>query len=78
MSQTEQLFQQQHIKQHFSRAAASYLVAAALQKEVEDRLSEALLAGQVHLGDRVTIGAKKGIITLFVREPKEKKVLQEV
>lgn len=40
MSQTEQLFQQQHIKQHFSRAAASYLVAAALQKEVEARLLE--------------------------------------
>ncbi|MGO2686061.1 MAG: AAA family ATPase, partial [Enterococcus italicus] len=53
-------------------------IRRALQKEVEDRLSEALLAGQVHLGDRVTIGAKKGIITLSVREPKEKKVLQEV
>ena len=48
-----------------------------MQKEVEDRLSEALLAGQVHLGDRVTIGAKKGTIALSVRESKDKKVLQE-
>lgn len=52
-------------------------IRRALQKEVEDRLSEALLAGQVHLGDRVTIGAKKGTITLSVRESKDKKVLQE-
>lgn len=40
MNTNEQLFQQQHIKQHFSRAAASYLAAAALQKEVEARLLE--------------------------------------
>ena len=40
MISTEQLFQQQHIKQHFSRAADSYLAAAALQKEVEARLLE--------------------------------------
>lgn len=40
MKDTEQLLQQQHIKQHFSRAAASYLAAAALQKEVEARLLE--------------------------------------
>jgi malonyl-CoA O-methyltransferase len=40
MNDTDQLFQQQHIKQHFSRAADSYLAAAALQKEVEARLLE--------------------------------------
>jgi malonyl-CoA O-methyltransferase len=40
MNNTDPLFQQQHIKQHFSRAAASYLAAAALQKEVEARLLE--------------------------------------
>ncbi|MGX7195817.1 ATP-dependent Clp protease ATP-binding subunit [Enterococcus olivae] len=51
-------------------------IRRALQKEVEDRLSEALLSGQIHLGNQVTIGASKGTITLNVREPKEKKVLQ--
>ncbi|MHC5269359.1 ATP-dependent Clp protease ATP-binding subunit [Enterococcus sp. LJL98] len=53
-------------------------IRRALQKEVEDRLSEALLMGQVHLGDQVTIGASKGQITLNVREKKEKVILQEV
>ena len=40
----------------------------ALQREVEDVLSEALLSGQIATGDRVTIGASKGKITLTVRE----------
>ena len=43
-------------------------IRRALQKEVEDRLSEALLSGQIHLGEQVTIGAKKGKITLTVKE----------
>lgn len=51
-------------------------IRRALQKEVEDRLSEALLSGQIHLGDQVTIGAKKGKITLTVKE--EVKPLQKV
>ena len=45
-------------------------IRRALQKEVEDRLSEALLMGQIHLGDYVTIGASKGTITLNVKEKK--------
>lgn len=53
-------------------------IRRALQKEVEDRMSEALLSGQVHLGNQVTIGASKGSITLNVKEAKEKKILQEV
>lgn len=53
-------------------------IRRALQKEVEDRLSEALLSGQIHLGDNVTIGAKKGKITLTVKEPTEGKKLQNV
>lgn len=53
-------------------------IRRAIQKEVEDRLSEALLAGQVRIGDQVTIGAKKGTITLNVREPKSLPVLQNV
>ncbi|MDT2785376.1 ATP-dependent Clp protease ATP-binding subunit [Enterococcus asini] len=51
-------------------------IRRALQKEVEDRLSEALLSGQIHLGDQVMIGAKKGKITLTVKE--EVKPLQKV
>ena len=51
-------------------------IRRALQKEVEDRLSEALLAGQVSIGSQVTIGAKKGKITLTVKEATNTKVLQ--
>ncbi|MFS0942573.1 MULTISPECIES: ATP-dependent Clp protease ATP-binding subunit [Enterococcus] len=53
-------------------------IRRALQKEVEDRLSEALLSGEIHLGDRVTIGGSKGKITLNVREPKVKKEIVSV
>ena len=53
-------------------------IRRALQKEVEDRLSEALLMGQIHLGDSVTIGASKGVVTLNVREQKPKGTLQKV
>lgn len=53
-------------------------IRRALQKEVEDRLSEALLSGQIHLGNQVTIGASKGQITLNVKEPKTDKILQQV
>ncbi|MDR0921324.1 MAG: ATP-dependent Clp protease ATP-binding subunit [Lactobacillales bacterium] len=45
-------------------------IRRALQKEVEDRLSEALLSGQFDFGDKVTIGASKGKITLNVVKPK--------
>lgn len=53
-------------------------IRRALQKEVEDRLSEALLSGEVYFGSRVTIGASKGKITLNVKTPKEEQTLQEV
>lgn len=52
-------------------------IRRALQKEVEDRLSEALLSGQIHLGDKVTIGVSKGSITLNVKEG-QARVLQQV
>ncbi|MBZ0324093.1 ATP-dependent Clp protease ATP-binding subunit [Enterococcus casseliflavus] len=52
-------------------------IRRALQKEVEDRLSEALLSGQIHLGDKVTIGASKGSITLNVKKG-QARVLQQV
>lgn len=53
-------------------------IRRALQKEVEDRLSEALLSGQIHLGDRVTIGASKGKITVSVKDLKEDRTPQTV
>lgn len=53
-------------------------IRRALQKEIEDRLSEALLSGEIYFGSRVTIGASKGKITLNVKEPKDEKILQEV
>ena len=43
-------------------------IRRALQKQIEDRLSEALLSGQVQLGEKVTIGASKGQITLNVKD----------
>lgn len=46
-------------------------IRRALQKEIENRLSEALLGGEIHLGDQVTVGASKGKITLNVRLPKK-------
>lgn len=46
-------------------------IRRALQKEVEDRLSEALLAGEITFGDKVTIGATKGKITLTVKANKK-------
>lgn len=45
-------------------------IRRALQREVEDKLSEALISGQVQLGDAVTIGASKGNITLTVKDSK--------
>ena len=49
-------------------------IRRALQKEIEDRLSEALLGGEIRLGDHVTVGAAKGKITLNVRGPKKETV----
>lgn len=49
-------------------------IRRALQKEIEDRLSEALLGGEIRLGDHVTVGASKGKIKLNVRGPKKETV----
>ena len=43
-------------------------IRRALQKEVEDRLSEVLLSGRVKIGDQVTIGASKGTIRITVKD----------
>lgn len=51
-------------------------IRRALQKEVEDLLSEALLSGQINFGNKVTIGASKGKITLNVTNAPKPKELQ--
>ncbi|MFD0898675.1 ATP-dependent Clp protease ATP-binding subunit [Loigolactobacillus binensis] len=45
-------------------------IRRAIQQEVEDRLSEELLSGHIKVGDAVTIGARKGEITVNVRDAK--------
>ncbi|GEK92132.1 ATP-dependent Clp protease ATP-binding subunit [Alkalibacterium kapii] len=50
----------------------------AIQNKFEDRLSEALLAGEISFGDKVTLGATKGEITLKVRESKKTNKSQSV
>ncbi|KRN29128.1 ATP-binding protein [Lactobacillus selangorensis] len=47
-------------------------IRRALQREVEDRLSEELLLGHIQSGDQVTIGAKKGQITIQSKPAKQK------
>ncbi|ETY74894.1 ATP-dependent Clp protease ATP-binding subunit [Lactiplantibacillus fabifermentans] len=42
-------------------------IRRALQTEVEDRLSEALLTGEIKVNDTVTIGASKGAITISIK-----------
>ncbi|MCP0886915.1 ATP-dependent Clp protease ATP-binding subunit [Ligilactobacillus sp. WILCCON 0076] len=47
-------------------------IRRALQSEVEDKLSDALLMGQIAQGATVTIGAKKGKISLSIKENSSK------
>lgn len=61
-------------KEGFDPEYGARPIKRALQKEVEDKLSEALLSGQIGLGDKVTIGASKGKITLNVTEKALEKV----
>ncbi|VDG24927.1 ATP-dependent Clp protease ATP-binding subunit [Lactiplantibacillus mudanjiangensis] len=46
-------------------------IRRALQTEVEDRLSESLLTGEIKVDDQVTIGASKGVITINVKNQPE-------
>ena len=53
-------------------------IRRAIQKEIEDKLSEEMLSGLIKFGDTVTIGAQKGSIRISVKpakaENKDKKV----
>ena len=44
----------------------------AIQKEIEDRLSEELLSGNIKVGDYVTVGASKGKIRITVKDTTKK------
>lgn len=46
-------------------------IRRALQRDVEDQLSEILLAGTAKPGDTITIGAKKGKITFTTHHPEQ-------
>lgn len=43
-------------------------IRRAIQQQVEDRLSEELLSGHIKVGESVTIGARKGEITVNVHD----------
>lgn len=47
-------------------------IRRALQTEIEDRLSEAMLSGSIKVQDEVTIGAKAGSITIKVADDTKK------
>ncbi len=48
-------------------------IRRALQTQVEDKLSEALLNGEVKANDQVTVGATRGEITVNVKAPSKAK-----
>ncbi|MCF6514755.1 AAA domain-containing protein [Lactobacillus sp. S2-2] len=47
-------------------------IRRTIQNELEDELSEKILAGEFKSGDSITIGAKKGSITMAISNQKEK------
>ena len=47
-------------------------IRRAIQKKIEDPLSEALLSGEIRFGQQVTIGATKGKITIKGKEKKKR------
>lgn len=46
-------------------------IRRALQTKVEDRLSEAMLSGEIKTGNMVTLGASRGKITVNVKQPEK-------
>ncbi|MGY3765840.1 ATP-dependent Clp protease ATP-binding subunit [Vagococcus vulneris] len=58
-------------KEGFDPEYGARPIRRALQKEVEDRLSEVLLSGEVEAGDTITLGSAKGEIYYKVKKKKE-------
>lgn len=46
-------------------------IRRAIQKEIEDKLSEEMLSGHIRFGDHVTIGASSGTIRITVKNRKD-------
>ena len=59
-------------KEGYDREYGARPVRRLIQTEIEDKLSEALLSGEITTADMVTIGATKGKITLKVQKEAEK------
>ncbi|MBS9335521.1 ATP-dependent Clp protease ATP-binding subunit [Fructobacillus sp. M1-13] len=59
-------------KDGYDREYGARPVRRLIQTEIEDRLSEALLSGEITTADMVTIGATKGQITLKVQKSDRK------
>ena len=53
-------------------------IRRAIQKEIEDKLSEEMLSGTVKYGDSVTIGARNGEIRISVREAKKEEKAKDL
>ena len=58
-------------KEGFDPEYGARPIRRALQKEIEDRLSELLLSGEIVPGSKVVVGAKKGKIQVKVTENKQ-------
>lgn len=52
-------------------------IRRAIQKEIEDRLSEEILSGAIKYGDHVMLGARNGTIRMTVKEKKETPIMEE-
>ncbi|MCH4172223.1 MAG: ATP-dependent Clp protease ATP-binding subunit [Lactobacillus sp.] len=81
---------EQEIKVKITNAALDAVAAAgfdpeygarpirrAIQTQIEDKVSESLLTGQIKSGDSITVGASKGKITVSVKEPEDKNKPQD-
>ena len=60
------------LKEHIVDKYADYKMGArplkrAIQDVIEDPLAEKILAGEIHAGDQVTIGFRKGQISFDVK-----------
>lgn len=53
-------------------------IRRAIQKEIEDKLSEEMLSGTVKYGNSVTIGARNGEIRISVREAKKEEKTKDL
>src|SRR5699024_6161529 len=58
-------------KEGFDPEYGACPIRRAIQKEIEDTLSEEMLSGHIKYGDHVTIGARNGKIRVTVKDEKK-------